>query len=109
MPAFPRQQRRASNFCKPQPPGNAAIIGLSQEVTGLKSLVQGSGRPKFRHKQFAQVPEELFDHYMQLIDNQVAEEIATELVKTVREQLRPEQLLVSPRSSTQKSPSSSND
>jgi flagellar biosynthesis protein FlhF len=39
-----------------------------------------------------QVPEELFDYYMHLIDNQVADEIAMELVKSVREQLRPEQL-----------------
>ena len=71
--------------------GAAAILGLSQEVTGLKSLVQDLVF-KVRHERSPQVPEELFNYYMQLIDNQVADEIATELVKSVREQLRPEHL-----------------
>lgn len=71
--------------------GAAAIVGLSQEVCGLKALVQDLVI-KVRHERSPQVPEELFNHYMQLIENQVADELAMELVKTVRDQLRPEML-----------------
>ena len=39
-----------------------------------------------------QVPEELFDHYTQLISNQVAEELAGEIIKTLHKQIRPEHL-----------------
>jgi len=71
--------------------GNAAILGLSQDVTSLTTLVKDLVN-EVRHKQAPQVPEELFSHYMQLIENQVATEIAMELIKSVREQLRPDQL-----------------
>jgi flagellar biosynthesis protein FlhF len=70
--------------------GNAAILGFSQEINSLKSLVKDLVC-EVRHKQSPQVPEELFEQYMHLIDNQVADEIAMELVKSVRAQLRPEQ------------------
>jgi flagellar biosynthesis protein FlhF len=90
MPAVSVATAR-EQFLQTPAAGNAAILGLSQEVTGLKSMVKDLVTV-VRQKQSPQVPEELFDHYMQLIDNQVAEEIATELIKTVREQLRPEQL-----------------
>ena len=37
-----------------------------------------------------QIPEELFAYYSQLIQNQVAEELATEMIKTIQRQIRPE-------------------
>jgi hypothetical protein len=70
--------------------GNAAILGLSQDVSSLTSLVK-SLVTEVRNKQNPQVPEELFSYYMQLIDNHVAEEIASEIVKAVCDQLRPDQ------------------
>jgi flagellar biosynthesis protein FlhF len=43
-------------------------------------------------KEAPQVPEELFDYYLKLVDNQVAEELASEIVCTLRRSLRPEHL-----------------
>jgi flagellar biosynthesis protein FlhF len=37
------------------------------------------------------VPEELFDHYMNLIQNQVANELAQEVIKNIQTTLRPDQ------------------
>ena len=39
-----------------------------------------------------QIPEELFDYYSQLIENQVAEELAAEIIKTLQQQIRPEHI-----------------
>jgi flagellar biosynthesis protein FlhF len=90
---FPQltQPTTREQFLNTPAAGAAAIIGLSQEVTGLKTLVQDLVFKVGRDKA-PQVPEELFNYYLQLIENQVAQEIATDIVKSVREQLRPEQL-----------------
>src|ERR1019366_3031988 len=45
-----------------------------------------------RQAQEPQIPEELFEHYNQLIQNQVAEELARNIVKTMHKELRPEYL-----------------
>ena len=84
--ALPSRQ----NFLETPAAGNAAILGLSQDVSSLTSLVKSLVN-EVRHKQSPQVPEELFCHYMRLIENHVAEEIAAEIVKAVCEQLRPDQ------------------
>jgi flagellar biosynthesis protein FlhF len=43
-----------------------------------------------RQTKTPEVPEELFSHYMQLIGNQVAEDLAVEIIKNVQRQIRPE-------------------
>ena len=45
-----------------------------------------------RQHQSPNVPEDLFDYYVQLISNEVAQELATELVKSQQKQIRPEHL-----------------
>jgi flagellar biosynthesis protein FlhF len=70
---------------------NVAVMSMSQELGALKSMV-GDLVKQNRQQQAPQVPEELFDYYTQLISNQVADELAAELVKTVKGQLRPDQL-----------------
>ena len=70
---------------------SAAMLGLSQEVNALKSMVKELVTTT-RHQQCPNVPEELFDHYMQLITNQVAEEVAADVVKTLQKNVRPEHL-----------------
>lgn len=69
----------------------AAIVGLSQEMSSLKSMVADLVRES-RSQRHPQVPEELLQHYTQLIQSEVAEELAAELVKSLRSQLRADHL-----------------
>jgi len=69
----------------------AAMLSISKEVSDLKQTVKELLSQQ-RHQQCPQVPEELFDYYLQLITNQVADELAAEVVKTIQKQVRPEHL-----------------
>lgn len=71
--------------------GNAAILGLSQEMNSLKTMVRDLVNES-RLRSCPQVPEDLFNYYQQLIENEVAEELATEIVKTVKQNVRAEHL-----------------
>jgi flagellar biosynthesis protein FlhF len=70
---------------------SAVMLGLSEQVNGLKSMVADLVRQN-RSSRAPDVPEDLFDYYLQLIQNQVAEELAAEVLKSVRAQIRPEHL-----------------
>jgi flagellar biosynthesis protein FlhF len=70
---------------------SAAMLSISQEVCALKSMVKDLVTTT-RHQQCPNIPEDLFDYYMQLITNQVAEEVAADIVKTLQKQVRPEHL-----------------
>jgi flagellar biosynthesis protein FlhF len=74
------------------PAANSAImLNISQEMNQLKSMVaeivRGQNCAKAPH-----VPQDLFDFYQQLIENQVAEQLAHEVVSTLQKNLRPEHL-----------------
>src|SRR5690606_18138677 len=69
--------------------GNVLIRGLSEEVGSLKLLVKEIVATT-RKQQCPDVPEELFEYYRQLIENQVAEELAAEILQKLKRQLRPE-------------------
>ncbi len=62
--------------------GNAMMLGITQEMTQLKMMVKDL-LSETRQAQTPQVPEELFEYYLQLIQNEVAEELAKEIVKTL--------------------------
>lgn len=68
---------------------SAAMLGLSKEMGDLKTLVKDLVTAN-RHRQCPQVPEELVDYYLQLITNQVADELAIDIVKALQKQVRPE-------------------
>ena len=68
---------------------NAAMMGLIQEFNGLKGLVKELVHHSTRSR-CPEIPEELFDFYNHLIQNQVAEELASSMIKTVQKQIRPE-------------------
>ncbi len=68
---------------------SAAMLGLTQELVGLKAMVKEVVNTT-RQQKCPEVPQELFEHYMQLIQNQVAEEYASELIRTVQKLIRPE-------------------
>jgi flagellar biosynthesis protein FlhF len=68
-----------------------ATVGLTQEVIELKKLVQDVFA-RIQRQAIPNVPEELTEQYLQLIQNQVAEELAAEIIRNIRSQLRPEYL-----------------
>src|SRR5687768_3167870 len=70
---------------------NAVVLGLTQEMTSLKTMVKDLCS-QVRQSKAPQVPEDLFDYYLQLIQNQVADELAQEIVTTLQKQIRPEHL-----------------
>ena len=68
---------------------SAAMLSISKEVSDLKSLVKDLVSTN-RQATCPQVPEELVDYYVQLITNQVANDLAADIVKTLQKQVRPE-------------------
>jgi flagellar biosynthesis protein FlhF len=68
---------------------SAAMLSLSQEMNSLKTAVQALVDQQ-KHGKAPDVPEQLFDYYSQLIQNQVAAELACDIIKTLQKQVRPE-------------------
>src|ERR1051325_3045442 len=91
-PSLPKPSTNAAPQQLLQTPAasNAVILGLSQDLGALKNMVLDLVK-QARAQNNPQVPEELFDHYMNLIQNQVANELAEEVIKTINNTLRPEQ------------------
>ncbi len=71
--------------------GNAMMLGITQEMTQLKQMVKDLLKEQ-RQSLTPQVPEELFEYYLQLIQNQVADELAKDIVKCLQRDIRPEYL-----------------
>jgi flagellar biosynthesis protein FlhF len=68
---------------------SAAMLSISKEVSDLKTLVKDLVTSN-RQSAAPQMPEELVDYYVQLITNQVANELAADIVRTLQKQVRPE-------------------
>jgi flagellar biosynthesis protein FlhF len=68
----------------------AMMLAISNEVRELRGVMQDLVK-RTRREAAPQVPENLFDHYSHLIQNQVAEELATDMVRHLQT-YRPEQL-----------------
>ncbi len=77
------------------PASPAASVGSTEavlnEVGALKCLVTDLLR-ETRRTNIAKAPSELYDTYLALVENEVAEEIATDLVENVRQALRGDEL-----------------
>src|SRR5450432_1625155 len=69
----------------------AVMFDLSEQVKSIKTMVKDLSS-QVRYQQKPQVPEELFDHYTQLISNQVCDELAVEIITNLHRQIRPEHL-----------------
>ncbi|HEY2584845.1 MAG TPA: flagellar biosynthesis protein FlhF [Tepidisphaeraceae bacterium] len=67
----------------------AAMLSLSREMEQLKTMVKELCT-KQDLRQAPNIPPELFDHYRQLVDNHVCQELAGDLIKTIHRQVRPE-------------------
>ena len=70
---------------------SAALLSLSREMNSLKGMVTDLVNHT-RAKQSPQVPEDLFDYYVQLISSEVAEELATDIIRSIHQHMRPEHL-----------------
>jgi flagellar biosynthesis protein FlhF len=68
----------------------AAMIGLSQEMTNVKSMMKDL-LDQVRAQRCPQIPEEFCEYYTHLVDNQVCADLAAEIVKQVGRQIRPDQ------------------
>lgn len=62
---------------------------LSQEVATLKTLMKDFVTAQ-RRTQCPSVPEELYDFYQRLITSEVAEELASDILRTIQRELKPE-------------------
>ncbi|HEX8521635.1 MAG TPA: flagellar biosynthesis protein FlhF [Tepidisphaeraceae bacterium] len=70
---------------------NTLMTGLATEMESLKGLVKELV-VQVRQQKVPQIPEELFEHYLTLVQSDVAEDLATDIIKAVHRQLRPEHL-----------------
>ncbi len=87
---------RADGAAVPVPPtSNASSYqpsdALLSEVGSLKSLVSDLAR-EMRCSQAPSVPRQLYDTYLKLVENAVAEEVAAQLIDQVRGDLTDDQL-----------------
>ncbi len=94
MLAPPQQEIASANGhgVLSSPAGSTAImVGLSNDVGKLTTMVTDLlGR--VRMQQSPEIPEELFDDYMLLIENQVEKDLAADLIKGLHRTLRPDHL-----------------
>ena len=67
----------------------AAMISISQEVAALKTMVRDLV-VQTRQRQTPNIPEELFELYTKMVGNAVCEDIASEAIKSLQTQVRPE-------------------
>lgn len=70
---------------------NVTMLNFANEIDGLKAMVN-SLVTEVRSRGMPSVPEQLFDHYNKLIQSEVAEELATDMLRKVQMQAKPEQL-----------------
>ena len=64
---------------------------VSKEMRDIKAMIRDLARQQ-QSNACPKVPDELFDHYLQLIQGQVAEEIALDIIRALPRELRPEEL-----------------
>lgn len=68
---------------------NIAAIAIRNEIETVKVLIRDLSR-QVRTGVCPDLPDELFEHYNKLIQSQVADEIARDLLTRIRESIRPE-------------------
>jgi flagellar biosynthesis protein FlhF len=92
MPAPLRQAPHApgKDLLETPAANRAIMMSISSEVRELRGVLEDLVR-RSKRESAPQVPEDLFDHYSHLIQNQVAEELANDLVRQLQA-YRPEQL-----------------
>ncbi|HQY88750.1 MAG TPA: hypothetical protein PK402_08825, partial [Tepidisphaeraceae bacterium] len=69
---------------------NLAMLNFAKEIDGLKTMMN-SLVTEVRSRGTPTVPDQLFEHYNKLIQAEVAEELATDMLRKVRMAAKPEQ------------------
>ncbi len=88
---IPSSVENSRQFLETPAVNTAVMLNLTQEMTALKSMVNDLVTQS-RMTQAPNVPEDLFDYYLQMVQSQVAAEIASDVLKTLRNNHRPDQL-----------------
>ncbi|HYO11098.1 MAG TPA: flagellar biosynthesis protein FlhF [Tepidisphaeraceae bacterium] len=70
---------------------NALVMGISNDVTKLTAMVTDLVT-RVRQQQAPEIPEELYEEYMQLVESQVDRDLAVEIVKNLHRTMRPDHL-----------------
>jgi len=88
-------------LAKKSPPGadllsspavsNITAMAIRNEIETVKGLLKQLSED-VRHGSAPDLPEQLFEHYRMLIEHQVADELAREIIRKIRETVRPEHL-----------------
>ncbi len=71
--------------------GAAAMLAITHDINALKAMV-GDLLNENRRAVAPQIPDEMFPYFTQLRNNEVCDELAGEIVKTIHRQVRPEHL-----------------
>jgi len=71
--------------------GAAAMLAITHDINALKVMV-GDLLNENRRASTPQIPEEMIPYFTQLRSNEVCDELAGEIVKTIHRQVRPEHL-----------------
>jgi len=91
LPAVTNPQQNSRQILETPAANTAAVLNLTQEMSTLKSMVQDLVKQS-RQSQAPNLPEDLLEHYTQLIQSQVATELASEILTNLRNTLRPDQM-----------------
>lgn len=71
--------------------GNAMVISVSKDISQLKQMVEKLILENSKLN-LPKLPEELLEHYTRLIQSEVADELAQDILRTLHRELRPEYL-----------------
>ena len=82
-PARPQPSAPGRDLLETPAANRAMMMSISTEVRDLKSMLENLVR-QTRKDAAPAVPDHLFDHYTHLIQNQVAEELATDMVRQLQ-------------------------
>src|SRR5205085_12317691 len=92
QPPIMRSLAESGRMLLETPAANGAmILSLTQDVGKLKQAMTDLLHETRQHNA-PQVPEQLFEYYLQLIQNHVAEELAGDILKSIQRENRPEYL-----------------
>ena len=84
------QANPGKDFLETPAANRAMMMSISSEVRELRGVMEDLVK-RAKRESAPQVPEKLFDYYTNLIQNQVADELATDMVRQLQA-YRPEQL-----------------
>ncbi len=71
--------------------GNAMMVSVGQDMAALKKMVEKLILENSRQN-LPKLPDELLEHYTKMIQNEVCDELAQDILRTLHREIRPEYL-----------------